>query len=454
MQVGQDHAPSLARAPFRYAGAHVESIKLGDIARGNKRDSSARRIGRGCGVSLLALALGCGAARADESIVSSAEEAEVPRVRSIEAEAGVRAYGLGDGRFLVIAPAGGEGQSLARLSEVAWTVWRDPLGLPAYFTAPITVRLVTGTWSFPERDWKVLGEAGGVVTLWIRGGGEPNVAQRRRWLTALAEGALYRRAVWLGVELPRLTVPRWLAIAAAEAALIHENPALLDAWQQEVVRGGRLPSLRWTLTGALSPTAQVELVEDTSQRLAAYGAWRWLQQESARSSAWGTFVADLLGGVAPGAALVRAYGPLLGRTEAAEIELAWQVGVAAAARARTLPLLGAAESRARLFDLDRLAVREATGGNERVVLLSELWAERNDDWVISQREVRLRWLTSNHPRIHPFYRNAAGSLGRILSAQRDGQKGDWDLAVEYWREDVASGLGLEQGSRALLAERP
>lgn len=373
-------------------------------------------------------------------------------VSAPESETEVSSYGLGGGRFLIIAPAGDEGLGLARLADEAWKAWRDPLALPDHFGTPITVRLVSGAWPFPEPDWKVVGEPGGVVTLWIRGGGPSDLARTRRWLTALAEGALHRQAVWLGVAPTRVTVPRWLAAAAAEAALIRENPALLDAWQHDALRSPPLPTLRFTLIGegtqATAPQ-QAAMAGDT-QRLSAYGVWRWLQEVSGRSSAWRDFVSDLLGGSAPGLALVRAYGSRLGQTDAAELEMAWQVGAAGAARARTLPLLAASESRARLVELERLVAREATTGTERVLRIGEIWAVRNDSWVMAERDVRLRWLNSNHRRVHPFYRNAAGSLGRILTAQRYGDETDWRLAVEDWREDMAAGLALEQASSALL----
>ncbi len=375
-------------------------------------------------------------------------EAALP-AGQLPAPAETRLYGTGSGRFEVAAGPGEDGRRLAWLAEVSWAAWREPLGLPDQLPAAITVRLSpAGQWGFDEPWWKVAGEPGGVVSVWIREGGPAGLERDRRWLIALAEGALHRRAVLLGVSPARLTVPDWLTAGAAEAVLIRENPALFDAWQQAASRALWQPPLPVTLAWAGAQTSP----EADPRRLAAFGVWQWLLAESGRTGAWRQFVPALLGGETPGAALVGAYAGRLGRATAAEIELAWQTGAAWLVRARATPLLEVEESRRRLEEADRIVVAAAVGGAEEVLRLGELWAERQDAYVAAEREQRLAWLTANFARIHPFYRNASGSLGRVLLALRDGDAAAWSAALTDWRRDLATGRELEQASKALLDE--
>lgn len=358
-------------------------------------------------------------------------------------------YGLGAGRFEVIAPPGGEGLRLARLAEAAWESWRGSLALPERIRNGVLVRLAPAEdWGFaPEPGWQVVAEPGGVVTLWIRGGGPEGTEQERVWLSGLAAGALQRQAMALGIGPERRTAPSWLMRAAAEEVLVRGNPAMHDAWRQAVQRAGEMPGLRATLLADYGTT------DERLRRLAAFGLWQWLRAESGRGPAWPQFVADLLAGVSPGLALVQAFESQFGMAEAAELELAWQVGLAAQARLRAIPLFEPGETRRLLEQADRIVVlAPAQSRDEQALRLAELWQARDDPWLASARAVRLNWLTLHFRRMHPFYRNAAGSLGRVFIAQTAGDAGGWALALEDWRRDLETGRELERASAALLDE--
>ncbi|MBC8011299.1 MAG: hypothetical protein H7067_14525 [Burkholderiales bacterium] len=89
-----------------------------------------------------------------------------------------RLYLAGGGRFDVVAEPGEEGRALARLSEAAWPAWRGSLALPDRLPVAITVRLAPSErWREPDAGWRVSTDPGGVVTVWIRGGGEPGAAR-------------------------------------------------------------------------------------------------------------------------------------------------------------------------------------------------------------------------------------------------------------------------------------
>ena len=393
---------------------------------------------------LLALAGGWAA-------VASAREAVAPLPVAPPAPSSALLYLAGAGRFEVVAEPGEEGRALARTAEAAWSVWREPLGLPDHLPVAVTVRLIQ-----PER-WEGAGpgrrvsvDPGGVVTVWIRAGGEENVARERFWLTALAEGALRRRAIMLGAA-PEAATPAWLAAGAAEDALTQSLPSMLDAWRQSMARAAVIPTLREVLTW----NGSGDEAADAPLRMAAYGVWQWLQLESGRSPAWGGMVAGVLRGKPPGLALVEAYPARFARASAAELELGWSVAGAGLARMRAVPLLEAEESRRWLEQTDRVVLRLAGEERERVASLADMWAGRTDPFITAQRDIRLTRLTQSMARVHPFYRNAAGSLGRALIAQSEGKRRAWEAALEEWRDDLALGRELEQASAALLdsAER-
>jgi hypothetical protein len=362
-------------------------------------------------------------------------------------------YGAGSGRLEVVAETGADGRRLAFLGEEAWEVWRDPFGLPDRWPAAVTVRLVPeDRWTAAEPAWRVVGEAAGIVTVWIKGGGEPGAARDRRWLMALAEGVLHRQALSLGVTPERLWMPDWLIAGGAEAVLTTgERVALLDSWRQAARRGGRMPGLMTLLTwkGGLQRMSD----GDDARVLASFAAWQWLRAESGNTAGWRRLVAGLIAGAPPRLALNAAYGDRFRRMPVDDLELIWQISAAAFARLQSLPSLSAAESRRWLDQLDRLVVIDAEAeATEKALRLSEVWAERRESVIARTRAERTSLLTGGFARVHPFYRNAAGSLGRVWLAQDSGKERAWVQAREEWRADKATGRELERASAALLDE--
>jgi hypothetical protein len=357
-----------------------------------------------------------------------------------------RLHLAGSGRFEIISAPGAEGVALAEWAELAWAGWREPLALPMRLQNSITVRLVPETgWTFGPEDHRVVAEPGGVVSIWIRAGGEAGVARERRWLVALAEGVLRRKAFLIGADPARAKAPAWLAAAAAEAALVATRPAMFDAWQAEM-RAGRPAALRDVL---LRPESEAGGTEER----AAPGVWLWLREEGARSGAWGRFVDSIVAGESPGAALAREYARLTPRAaEAREWELAWRVAAARLAQTRATPVMEPEETRRRLERLARMVVLDTRTGRERVPPAWGEWATRHETWPTRERAERARLLAAEFTRLHPFYRNAAGSLGRAWTALAEGQEEAWRNAAAEWTQDMESGRLLEQASRRLLDE--
>lgn len=383
--------------------------------------------------------------------------AEPPvRTAATAAEQTARLYVAGSGRFDVIAEPGEGGRRLAVLAGEAWAVWRDGLALPDRWAAALTARLVPeANWRLPDSSWRVVGEPGGIVTVWVKDDGKPGLERDRRWLMALAEAALYRQAVALGQLPERIWIPDWLVAGAAEAALASgERVAMQDAWRQAARRATR----QAPLLGLLGWKGGVqEAWRDGDVRaVAAYGLWQWWRAESGASTAWRRLLAGLLAGEAPRRVLNEAYGERFRGMTAAELELAWQTAAAGLARVAVTPVLSAEESRRWLGEVDRLVVLVARGeaealeSEEQALRLSEDWAGRREPMVARERRRRGELLAANFARMHPFYRNAAGSLGRTWLALDGEREREWAAAREEWLEDLAVGRELERGSASLL----
>jgi hypothetical protein len=362
----------------------------------------------------------------------------------------LRLYGVGSGRFEISAAAGEDGLSLARIAESGWRVWREPFALPEKFRSGITVRLIAAEqWRFTDPSWRVVGEPGAVVSVWIRGGGVRGVERERRWLAALAEGVLYRQAMYLNVKPENITIPAWLLLAAGEAVVTSGSGAsLLDAWQQDVRQAGAMPTLVQVL---YRKDVQKIAVSDESWRRAAFGLWQWLRSDGNNTLLWRQFLAAVLAGRPPQLALQNVYKKNLAEVRSeADLELVWQATVAALARTLRLPQLSASDSRLWLASLDRFVVANRTSKIESVVKLSKLWRLRNELVVQRALEGRGAELELHYSRVHPFYINAASALGRSWLALRGGTESEWALSTSALRIDFEEGEMLEAASAKLL----
>ena len=365
----------------------------------------------------------------------------------------VRLHLEGSGRFEVLSLPGAEGVRLAGLAEAAWAEWMAPLGLPSRLPVAITVRLVPkADWIFGNAPTRVAADPGGVVSVWILSEEGADLARERLWLTALAEGALRRKTFLLGVDPAKAQPPTWLTVAAAEAVIVARQASMQEAWQEDFGKEAKPAKLRDVLLWRFEGDAEGSL----ARARASYGVWLWLRDESGKSGAWERFVAAVAGGESSGAALAREFKRLTPRpTEALEWELAWKVAAARLVLARPTPQLSAEASRQWLERLSRIVVTDLQTGGERVLPPWGEWASRQEEWPKTTRAERAGIIDTGFSRIHPFYLNAASSLGRAWSALTEGKESAWREASVAWASDMADGRALENASRRLLddAER-
>jgi hypothetical protein len=109
-------------------------------------------------------------------------------------------------------------------------------------------------------------------------------------------------------------------------------------------------------------------------------------------------------------------------------------------------------SRFWLADRSRwLAGRE---GREVVLPLGELQALRKDPWVKAELIERMSQTKSILGVIHPFYANAAVSMGRVYEAALKGNEEQFQTARTDFERDAVDGRELEDTVNAILDTAP
>jgi hypothetical protein len=349
----------------------------------------------------------------------------------------------GPGRFEVAAVDAAAAGTVVRLADEAWRLLAGPLSLPAGFPAPVLVRLVPAAeWTEPT-EFRVIVEAGGVVSV------------RMRWSEPIPEQVV-RRALVRGL-LQRITVARY-GVGARRAAPRWLEEACIGWWETRA-DGAQLDALKQE-TSRLAPPALGDLLDwrtdDAEVRLLAVGSvWllTFLQEESSRAREWPTMLDRLLAGEEPSKALVASFPGRFG-TDAAR-ELWWQTGWHHVSRLRTVPTLEAADSRRELADLARFAF--ADGDRDAVVPLGTALAHGNEPPVAADLKRRATELNQLLLVLHPFYRNAGLALAEALGAPTTTREQREALCGAFERE-WRDAIGLESATAAALdaleRERP
>lgn len=341
----------------------------------------------------------------------------------------------GPGRFEVAALDAAVAKIVTNAADEAWRTLATPLALPEAFSSPVFVRLV------PAEDWKdaaafrVLVEAGGVVSVRIGWNDRTADIVLRR---ALVQGLLLRLAVAQHGANERLTAPLWLEQACVGWWRTRSDAAQLDAVKLESAR--------------LAPPAMADLLgwqrgggEPTAWVNGSIWLLGFLQAEAGREGEWPAFLRRVLGGDEPVAALAACYP---GRfTNSAERELWWETGWHHLRRVRTLPALEAAESRAELEPLTRfVGLRD---DRETVFALADVLARRDDPATKAELARRAAALNRIVGALHPFYRNAGLSLAEVLAGRGKLAtfEQDWRDATELETATHAALDALEQRPR-------
>ncbi len=388
----------------------------------------------------LAVAILAGGGRSLAQDAHPPQEAERPEVVArVPATPRPVLYWSEARRFEIVSLDPTTGRVAVDIADSVWRHLREPLTLPASFSPAIVVRFV------PAEQW---GDDAALFRTWVETGGL--VSQRIRWSSELTEDVVRRALVqalltrlavsyhgWSGA----ITVPVWLENACETWVETRERPAMFDAWRQEATARSA-PNLA-TLFDWKRADGDPRLL-----KTAAFALMRWLHEDGGQSQQWGAWLRGVLGGGDAATGLGAIYGQRW--ADEAERELAWRVAYNETRREKPVPLQTSAESREWLAGLYRIVLLDTRTGREVVLGPDAWWEHRRDREVRSVLAARLIALEGGMRMVHPFYRNAGASLGRLLVAVREERETDFAEARERFIEDAQAGRILEEETAAVL----
>lgn len=326
------------------------------------------------------------------------------------------------------------------VAEEVWQSLERPLELPERgFPSIITVRLVTAAQWSAAVPFQAAAETGGRVTVRVRWSADAAGTEALRH--ALVQALLMRSAIaWHGLS-PALRVPLWLEQGCLGWSLTHTRPALLDEWQQASARVAPPPLVRVLGLDRATPPTRAE-------ELGALWLLAHLQAESGLAHRWPALLRAILGGEDPAQAVGRIYGGDF--TADAARELWWQVGWHAQRRLSAQAVETAADSHAWVVGRARWVARR--GDTDVVLNLDEVFAARREPWVAAELGQRIGQIKGElgSNLLHPFFRNAALSLGRAYEAVRVGDAHAFAVAKADTEHDYADGVELETAADAAL----
>lgn len=389
----------------------------------------------------LAVAAVCGGSVAQEAGRSVEAGIAAKAANGPGAEA-PRIFYTKPGQFEIIVAKAEDAQPALALGRSVWAGLSGPLGLPADgFSTPVSVWLVPAElWNSPA-PFLVTVETPGRVNVRVRWAEDSDPLHVRR---AFVQGAILRQAVsWHGIS-AQLTVPLWLEQAGTAWSLVRERPAMLDSFQQESIGITSVPPLssllRWE-RGA---------VESRTWELASLWLFLQLQSEPGEASRWGGWIRGVVGGADPMDTLPRSYRGLW--TNALAMELWWQTAFQHQRRQVTLPVMTAEASRGWLADRSRWL--GGRGGREVVIGLGELRELRKEAWVREELTLRGKQAQSVLGVLHPYYANAALSMGKLYTAALKGGEKEFKEALAAFERDALDGRELEDQVGAMLDTAP
>lgn len=367
---------------------------------------------------------------ADGAITSAEPESPPPAVLF----AGSR------GRFEVITVTPALGPWAIELSEAVWTHLSDVLMLPpSGFVTPVTVRLVPESLWQGDESLRVWVEAAGLVTLAVR---IDDTIEARELVPALVRALLIKRGAINAVQGSRGEVPLWLELACSQWVLARLQPSLHDQWRQESL-GVRPPPLlallAWRADRPRPPTLD----------LVAYGALQWLHGLGRGNGQWTEFIGLQLAGQPPANCL--GVFKAAGWTSLADVELDWEVAFRDLGARNPLPLLSVHESRELLWRWSRVVLHDTGQKADVLVAPTELWSARDVRAVRGLAAGRTGEIELRLGTMHPFYRNAANSLGRYFLLLRDGRPPrELEEAWTLFESDLRDAEELREDSARML----
>jgi hypothetical protein len=354
---------------------------------------------------------------------------------SVQAAATV--FRTAPGRFEVTAADAEAARTVTAAADEGWRLLAAPLALPDAFSSPVFVRVVAGDDWREAEPFRVIVEAGAIVSLRIGWGPTPSPRLIRR---AVVQALLMRLAVAHHGIHESLAAPLWLEQACVGWWETRAEAAQLDSLKQRAQRVAPPP------LDALLGWQRGE-PEDEARVVGAVWLFSFLQTEAAGPNDWPVCLRRMLGGEAPASAIGAIYAGRFGNAE--ERELWWQTGYHQARRTRTLPGLDVAESHAELLALQRFVVAEPAGDADRLIPMRTVLDHAGEPYVAAELQRRATELARLLPALHPFFRNAGLSLAELFAARQAGAVRRAEAARTF-ESDWRDALELAAASQAAL----
>ncbi|MFH1499548.1 MAG: hypothetical protein ABII82_17195 [Verrucomicrobiota bacterium] len=344
------------------------------------------------------------------------------------------------GRFEVVTVSPESGPLVVELGEAVWTHLSEVLALPpSGFVTPIMVRLVPGSRWEDDAPFRVWVEPAGLVTLQVRVG---DVLDADQLVPALVRALLTKRATTHVARTDREGVPLWLELGCTRWVRTRLQPSLHDEWRQQSV-GVRPPPLLALLTWSAGRP------RPASVDLGAYGALQWLHGVGRDNGQWTEFLRHHLAGL-PAPTCLGVF-KAAGWTSLEDVELDWEVAFRELGSRNPLPLASIEESRGLLRRWSRFVLHDTAQKADVLVGIEDLWRARSVPAVHSLAADRTAEIELRLGNMHPFYRNAANSLGRFFLVLRQGKSArELNEAWSWFEADWRDAEELREESARLL----
>lgn len=370
------------------------------------------------------------------SPLSGADSAEPAKV----AEESAVLYARPFGHFEIITAKPDLGPWALEMGDMVWRQLAQVIPLPkSGFSTPIAVRLIpVERWESTEPSLVRI-ETAGRVTVQMSA---DDASDGRAMLQALVRGLLVKRASVNTNYGFTETVPLWLELAATQWVLVRTQPSLHDQWCQESA-GLRLPPMLTVLSWPRDRPQPPHFSD------VAYGALLWLQGMGEANGQWVEFLRRQLAGVPATQSLEAFLGQPWPST--ADLDLAWQVGFTELRRQHPVPQLSIGESGDLLRSWSRVILYDTEQGRDVLVLPDVLWKHRRESIVRGLATIRTGEIEVRLGVLHPFYVNAANSLGHYFLLIRQGKSQSTCAAAwQQFERDWSDAEELREVSTAVL----
>ncbi len=262
------------------------------------------------------------------------------------------------------------------------------------------------------------------------------------FIQALTESYLRQLVFTLSGRGRSEEVPSWMIAGASLRTQIAFRPELLEFLRQ-VGREMPMPSLESVF--ASGPLGEMTL----EQRTAAFWFLELFEKTLPTQKRYRSFFDAVVAGGPPMEVLQSQTQEIPGFGNG--IEAWWIIGFQDMVNDEKGVVFSISRSAKIIFLLNRFEI--IRGGNPEFVGAENLWELRDEPLIRKELVDRLQGLQATLPRINPVFYNSLGGIGLIMQTLLDGDREDFDRAVDDFSTEIERATALAQDAQ-LLAEDP